>query len=267
MFGLTAGLGVGSLLVDIGTGIANYKQQQDLLNWQKEQFGTVMAREDTAAQRRVADLKAAGLSPTLAAGSAAAASQPMSMKAPEFKPSAQEKVLGVIAAMRQKKEIDRTQADIDLAKQKISTEKSLELLNTMNANEKAYNLEFYKGMALPTNATGISKEAAQIANIIKDRLIEPSVSNGATAVDQIIAQTRADMLKNTKIGESPIDQVVEAKDNAESPPAWISIMTIRELDERINKVKEMLSKAQGENVYTDKLRKDLYWLERERSAR
>lgn len=68
--GIGAGLqGLGALSTGIES-VINRTQQRKL---QKETW----AREDNAVSRRVADLKAAGLSPTLAAGSAAASSAPI----------------------------------------------------------------------------------------------------------------------------------------------------------------------------------------------
>lgn len=81
IFGSVLG-GLGSL-VGAGADIYNIGQQKKQFEWQKMAQEKTWAREDNATQRRVADLKAAGLSPTLAAGSAAQASSPITPKAPQ----------------------------------------------------------------------------------------------------------------------------------------------------------------------------------------
>lgn len=73
------GLGVSG-----GSAIANYKLGQDQIDYLKWAQKRTWEREDTAAQRRAADLESAGLSKTLAAGGAAASSGPISVPRNEF---------------------------------------------------------------------------------------------------------------------------------------------------------------------------------------
>lgn len=61
----------------------NLAFQKETLDYQKGTQKETWNREDNAVQRRLADLKAAGLSPALAAGSAASTSAPMQVITPQ----------------------------------------------------------------------------------------------------------------------------------------------------------------------------------------
>lgn len=100
----------------------NYQLQLNNLSYQKDLQKLMFQREDNAVQRRVSDLRKAGLSPTLAAGSSAGSGPVISTVAPQKLSNLQGYLalaqVGTMIANQQK-----AQTEADIAKQQLKKEK------------------------------------------------------------------------------------------------------------------------------------------------
>lgn len=133
---------VGDILSPLVQGVgmyANYKQQQQQFKYDQELQQTMFDREDNAVQRRMADLTAAGLSPTLAAGNAASTMSPIRSQVPGAGIGNQvaENMALRTSLMRQNADIASTKAQKDLLdkqREKIELE-TLPMRTALDSND------------------------------------------------------------------------------------------------------------------------------------
>lgn len=118
----TAGSNVLGAVSQIRTNDLNYKLQKEQLDYQKGLQQIMFNREDNAVQRRVADLKAAGLSPVLAAGSAASSGPVVSTQTPQ-KDSGLSAYLALAQIQTMLAEQQKAQTEADIARQSLAQAK------------------------------------------------------------------------------------------------------------------------------------------------
>ena len=205
---------VGSVLSFIpgGEGFLNYRNQQENYQYQKDLQQMIFEREDNAVQRRAADLEKAGLSKTLAAGSAAGAGSVVATSAPQS---------GVLDNLLVGQQIQKAKADIATAQ-----------ADAVNKNAQA---EYFRSMAEVNQARGIEIQVQTEAQRLKNMLLMNDVNNIPLTNERL----NADLDKTKAIVENYIQNTSASKTQQKKMMQEINqVKTVNDLHRLDVRIKE-----------------------------
>lgn len=199
-------------VVDSAVDVMNFQEQKRTNNWNKYAQRVTWQREDNAVQRRVKDLEAAGLSPTLAAGSAASVSSPTRVETPEMRPGPGQRYLESVstylALARQKEDIARVQAEnkyisvqTERAQQEVEGKKIENAFRTQYNPGRVEQVRLQNMLARDLNPQKVREIVTRVENM--------SYEGAKKKADAQIAQTRVTREQVQLVKDKIYNQLLE----------------------------------------------------------